>query len=515
MTATETKPTITPDKAYELVLKGITDRGDMAATKVNSLVRSRHNVTLADYHASVTIPDAEKIEFYRECVRAIVAAPAKPAGIPAGKTTKELFVDLCNAIRSAPKGDDVPKKIAAHLRATTGRVMSLAIYNNDPAVPDADKSKLYRECLAAISGDLSKLKGDVGKGDKRVEPDPLETSVVAPPEPVAAKRPAPEPVAPIDPDSDDAVEQALKLLASRSSKPKVDESAVRRIVDDVVADALTKVNDAFEAVSKRLDSTPKSSGVDEAQVLSIIKRAMGNGEFPTTRVESIVDDRIKALSPAELSKAAAVLAESTLASYIPEVDPVFVVSPEQKAFLKHIHKLSRKQIINVNMVGPHGCGKSTLPTIMAAEYKMPILIMDCANIREPRDWFGYKYTEAGDVKWHRSQFDRCISAGNHIIVLDELPRSTDQIRNVLMPLLDDRRKTFLEERGEYVTVGAGTIIFATANEGMAYTGCSALDIALDDRLTRRVEVSYLSPADEAKVSARPDWHRRCQCAEAG
>src|SRR5437899_2006966 len=140
-TATETRPTVTPGRAYELLRKGIAAAGDMAATRVNSLVRSRHNVTLEEYHADITVLDEDKIEFYRECFRAFTnpkgaAKPATPAPATNGKTTKELFIELCNAIRSAPKGDDVPKKIAAHLRATTGRVMSLAIFNNDGAIPD-------------------------------------------------------------------------------------------------------------------------------------------------------------------------------------------------------------------------------------------------------------------------------------------------------------------------------------------------------------------------------------------
>src|SRR5437879_1882191 len=181
-TATETRPTVTADRAYELLRKGIAAAGDMAATKVNSLVRSRHNVTLEEFHADTTTWAA---------ANPLEVAPVAPPAV-------------------------APPKVTA----------------------------------------------------KRAEPEPED-----------------EPATAIDPDSDDAVDQALKLIASRANKPKVDEAAVRRIVDDVVADALAKVNDAFDAFGKRFDSIPKATGVDESAVLAIIKRAMGNGEFPVTRVE--------------------------------------------------------------------------------------------------------------------------------------------------------------------------------------------------------------------------------------
>jgi predicted ATPase len=43
---------------------------------------------------------------------------------------------------------------------------------------------------------------------------------------------------------------------------------------------------------------------------------------------------------------------------------------------------------NVNLIGPHGCGKTELAIqFAAARHGRPLLIMDCANLREARDWF--------------------------------------------------------------------------------------------------------------------------------
>jgi hypothetical protein len=213
-----------------------------------------------------------------------------------------------------------------------------------------------------------------------------------------------------------------------------------------------------------------------------------------------IEDFIKIGPSALAASSPTAVDEGELASEIPKPDPTFVITTENRAFLQYVN--SRQEVgecVNVIAVGPHGCGKSSLAGIYAAEFKKPMLVMDCANIRERRDWFGYRYAENGTVKWHRSQFDRCLEAGNHVIVLDELPRSTDDVRNTLFPLLDHRRATYLEERGGYVKAGNGTVFFVTANEGQAYTGCSTLDIALQDRLGLKVEVTYLTVTQEQRV----------------
>ena len=68
-----------------------------------------------------------------------------------------------------------------------------------------------------------------------------------------------------------------------------------------------------------------------------------------------------------------------------------------------------------------------------------------------------------------------------------------------MPLLDERRFTYLEERGDNIVVGPGTVFFATMNEGAGYTGTSALDRAIRDRFPRAVELTYLGEKDEVNL----------------
>ena len=160
------------------------------------------------------------------------------------------------------------------------------------------------------------------------------------------------------------------------------------------------------------------------------------------------------------------------------------------------------RIHNLRLVGPTGCGKTSIGQWLAGETGRPHLIMDCSVIREPRDWFGYRTVKAGEIAWQDTQFVRTVEAGNAIIILDELNRASPAVLNGLMPLLDHRRQSWIEERGQYVTVGGGTLFLATTNVGARYVGASPVDMALEDRFSREIEMGYLKPEQESKLLLR-------------
>jgi len=186
----------------------------------------------------------------------------------------------------------------------------------------------------------------------------------------------------------------------------------------------------------------------------------------------------------------------------PKPDKTYILQDNVDRLFKTIQAASEKAPQNVRLVGPHGCGKTEMAIQFAARYNRPLLIMDCANLREARDWFGYKSAKEGTVFWHESQFVKAVEAGNHVILLDELNRATPHVLNTLLPLLDARRFTYLEERGAVIKVGPNTVFCASMNEGAGYTGTSALDMALGDRFPRVVELTYLPEADEAGLLMR-------------
>lgn len=234
------------------------------------------------------------------------------------------------------------------------------------------------------------------------------------------------------------------------------------------------------------DGTSDDEEKDDSMATATV--SFGFGRLSGTTAELKVAEETTAVADTEMNGV-----------FLPKADETYIIN-DKVAQLFKILQISRKNCPqNVKLVGPHGCGKTELAIQFAARLNLPLLIMDCANLREARDWFGYKSAKDGTVFWHESQFVRAVEAGNHVILFDELNRANPNLLNTLMPLLDARRFTYLEEKGDKICVGPGTVFFASMNEGAGYTGTSALDRAIRDRFPRAVELTYLGESDEIRL----------------
>lgn len=186
--------------------------------------------------------------------------------------------------------------------------------------------------------------------------------------------------------------------------------------------------------------------------------------------------------------------------FVPPVNDTYHVTSDISGLFDRVEKSSEVKTQKVLLTGPHGSGKTELAMQFAAKFKRPMLIMDCANLKEPRDWFGYKTIVGGEVVWHESQFDKVLAAGGHVVLLDEANRVHPSVMNTLIPILDGRGFTYLEEKGGCITVGPRTVFFSTINEGAGYTGTTSMDQAMRGRLGQRiVEVTYLPKDREVSV----------------
>lgn len=193
-------------------------------------------------------------------------------------------------------------------------------------------------------------------------------------------------------------------------------------------------------------------------------------------------------------------AHSTDALLTPSLDPTFRMEPGLRSYFGQIVAAAQGgSIEGLRFVGPAGCGKTEAGLQVAAMAGFDAFVIDCSIVREPRDWFGSRTVRGGGIAWQDSQFVRAVTRGNTVIILDEANRAALTVGNALLPLLDRRRATLVEERGSVVRVAPGTIFVATMNEGATYTGTGPMDAALRDRFPRVIEMTYLRAADEARL----------------
>ena len=186
----------------------------------------------------------------------------------------------------------------------------------------------------------------------------------------------------------------------------------------------------------------------------------------------------------------------------PKVDPSFVMEDSRIRLFSHLLKRgsSGDNPENVLLQGPQGCGKTETSLQFAAHAGLPVLKVNCSLIREPRDWFGYKTVEGGDVTWVRSEFAKLLERGGAVVLLDEISRATPPVLNALLPLLDHTGVSFLEEVKQLISRGPDIYFFATANIGNQFTGTyGKLDKALNDRFAVRINANYLTPDKEAPL----------------
>lgn len=216
---------------------------------------------------------------------------------------------------------------------------------------------------------------------------------------------------------------------------------------------------------------------------------------------------------ADAKQAANPTARLTTESAMPPTSPPVIttqqeridlsIDPHLSSYLQTLAKHSlNAEPQNLRLIGPTGCGKTSIGQWLAQETQRPSLIMDCAVVREPRDWFGYRTIVNSQIQWVDSAFVRLVESGNAIIILDELNRAPSAVLNGLFGLLDHRREAHVEERGRPVRVGPGTIFMATTNVGAKYIGASPIDSAIRNRFSRVIEVSYLDRTEESALLVR-------------
>lgn len=176
---------------------------------------------------------------------------------------------------------------------------------------------------------------------------------------------------------------------------------------------------------------------------------------------------------------------------VPPIETQFWVSAKHDKVLQRVSGLAASGgITNVLLMGPTGCGKSTLPRWFAATYSRPFYEVHCGAIVDVEAWFGKDRLIDGETIYRKSRFVQALETENCVVLLDEINRAHPELLNGIFGLLDWRRSIYSDDLGYMVRVADGVTFFATMNEGTEYNGVNPLDAALKDRFPRVLRLGY-------------------------
>lgn len=158
------------------------------------------------------------------------------------------------------------------------------------------------------------------------------------------------------------------------------------------------------------------------------------------------------------------------------------LSPEQK--LNHLIKSGQN---NIWMVGPAGCGKSTMARNVAKELDVPYLCISCGIGTSATEFVGYKYPERESTKFAEYY------AKKSIILIDEMTALDPAVAQVLNAALANDE---IETTTGLVHRNPECVIIATSNTfgngaDRQYVANNQLDSSTIDRFVGGIiEVNY-------------------------
>jgi MoxR-like ATPase len=241
----------------------------------------------------------------------------------------------------------------------------------------------------------------------------------------------------------------------------------------------------------------------------VVKKVTSGKGIPSfTHFNASAGSKLKAAELDRMDEAAKVVrevgkqkeTERMVASKIKDALNGYYISPEARVNFSTAKAMSDarpERAVKLMMVGPTGYGKTTLPKVFADVIGYDYLRINCASIRDPEEWFGYREARGGDTVFIRSQFAKAIEKGKLVVVLDEFNRLEPWLHNTLFPLLDHDGCTVVHD--EEFRIGPNVIVVGTINLGYQFTGTHELDEALLNRFEFFLEVGPLPHLEEVKV----------------
>ena len=149
------------------------------------------------------------------------------------------------------------------------------------------------------------------------------------------------------------------------------------------------------------------------------------------------------------------------------------------------------------MHGPSGCGKTDGARYLAQSAGLPFVKIDCKSMIDAESWFGTRGATDGSTYYAPSVFVRAITEPG-VLFLDEYTRVTNDVRDVLNPLLDGTRNVLNPITGESIVMHPDCLVVLAGNVGYRFTGTFDVDPALTSHVIVH-NLDYPAPDDERAI----------------
>jgi cobaltochelatase CobS len=156
------------------------------------------------------------------------------------------------------------------------------------------------------------------------------------------------------------------------------------------------------------------------------------------------------------------------------------------------------------LVGPRGCGKSTLVEQVCAQVGRPCLRVNMHGDVTASSFVGEKTIDnQGKIVFAYGVLPQAMKEGV-VLILDELPSSPPDITLVLQRVSEGGPLVLMENGGEIIEPAKWFQIFATGNDILGdqqgiYTACKVMDASSLDRYHGVIQFTYMTKASEKKV----------------
>lgn len=156
---------------------------------------------------------------------------------------------------------------------------------------------------------------------------------------------------------------------------------------------------------------------------------------------------------------------------------------------------------NIMFIGPSGSGKTDGARYLAALVGLPFTKVDAASMTDPEAWFGTREIVVQDgvaiTDYRPSTFVQALGEPG-VLLIDEMNRTRDSDRNVLIPVLDHTRAVMNPLTGETVRRHPQCFVIMSGNVGLQFTGTNAIDPAFISR-SLTVKFDYIDSDAETRV----------------